>query len=153
MPDVGVRSCLWLFHGRVCYIIWDYLICWVIRRSRIAGVERAAKATRSWHTKPGVVGVGTVEVREWIGRVGALVMWWAAVKVSEIVIVWIIIKAAADGWDSPNLIKLNILRFFRDVILSMVFRHSFCLHLMSLSSHPSDLNGLLEQRGVSLKQA
>lgn len=113
---------------------------------------RLVVAAQSLHRKPGGVGVGAVEVRRWIGRVGPLVMLGAAVKVSAMVIVWIIIKAAADGLDCPNLIKLNILRFFRDVILSMIFRHSFCLHLMSLPNHPSNIYCLPEQRGVSLNQ-
>ena len=62
-----------------------------------ARVERLVVAAQSLHRKPGGVGVGAVEVRRWIGWVSPLVMRGTAVKVSEMVIVWIIIKAAADG--------------------------------------------------------
>jgi hypothetical protein len=90
-------------------------------------------------------------VRWGIGRVGAWVPHRMAVKFSEVVVLWIIFKAA-DGRACPELIKLNIWGFFRDVILSLIFRQSFCLHLMSFSDDPSDLYGLHEQGGISLKQ-
>ena len=66
-------------------------------RIAAAGVERVFVAAQSLHRKPGGVGVGAVEVGWWIGRVCAFVMRGPAVKVTEMVIVWIIIKAAADG--------------------------------------------------------